>query len=93
MPLHHDQSALAGARSVSVLMSRVAVILILRMCRVVVFAVMSVRLRHVLTLHACVCGFCAAQQAVDCCRGATEFARQHPEQYDPEFEEPFHGWV
>jgi hypothetical protein len=22
-----------------------------------------------------------------------EFARQHPEQYDPEFEKGFHGWV
>jgi hypothetical protein len=26
-------------------------------------------------------------------RKVIEFARQHPEQYDPEFEKPFQGWV
>ena len=33
------------------------------------------------------------KQAADCYRKVIEFARQHPEQYDPEFEKAFQGWV
>jgi hypothetical protein len=33
------------------------------------------------------------KQAADCYRKVIEFAREHPEQYDPEFEKAFQGWV
>jgi tetratricopeptide (TPR) repeat protein len=33
------------------------------------------------------------KQAADCYRKVIEFARQHPEQYDPDFEKAFQGWV
>jgi tetratricopeptide (TPR) repeat protein len=33
------------------------------------------------------------KQAADCYRKVIEFVRQHPEQYDPEFEKTFQGWV
>lgn len=33
------------------------------------------------------------KQAADCYRKVIEFVRQHPEQYDPDFEKIFQGWV
>jgi SEC-C motif len=33
------------------------------------------------------------KQAADCYRKVIEFVRQHPEQYGPEFEKTFQGWV
>jgi hypothetical protein len=33
------------------------------------------------------------KQAADCNRKVIEFVRQHPDQYDPDFEKTFQGWV
>lgn len=33
------------------------------------------------------------KQAADCYRKVIEFVRQHPEQYDLDFEATFQGWV
>ena len=33
------------------------------------------------------------KQAADCYRKVIEFVRQHPDQYDPDFEKTFQGWV
>ncbi len=32
------------------------------------------------------------KQAADCYRKVIEFARQHADQYDPDFEKAFQGW-
>jgi tetratricopeptide (TPR) repeat protein len=33
------------------------------------------------------------KQAADCYRKVIEFVRQHPDQYDPDFERAFQGWI
>ena len=33
------------------------------------------------------------KQAADCYRKVIGFVRQHPDQYDPDFEKAFQGWI
>jgi hypothetical protein len=33
------------------------------------------------------------RRRADCYRKVIEFVRQHPKEYDPDFEKPFQGWV